>query len=83
MKVKEVIELLQKQNPENELVFNSAIASSDANIPVGSVYENIITFYTFPDGKTYSYIPVEYNGKNADVGLTDNIVSVLTDEIRS
>ena len=81
MKVKDVIKLMKKQNPENELIFNSVIESSGRNVPVNEIYENRIIYYKFSDGKTYSYIPDQYIGKDVEISLTDELVSVLTDSI--
>lgn len=80
MKVRDAIGLLQKQNLDNELFFNSPFVNE--NIPIGAVYENNITEYTFPDGKTYSFIPPWYDGLAVELGLTNKVVTVLTDEIR-
>ena len=81
MKVKEAIKLLSKQNPENDLFFSSPVASPEANIPVGDVFENVITMYTFSDCKIYSYIPVCYKG-DQNISLTDMTGTILTDKIR-
>ena len=50
MKVKDVIKLMKKQNPENELIFYSVIESSGRNVPVNEIYENRIIYYTFSVG---------------------------------
>lgn len=78
MKVKEAMELLSKQNQENELYFNSPIDAPDANIPVGVVYENRITMYTLPDGSVVSMLPENIT----EFGLSDKVCTVLTDKVR-